>query len=159
MKLHVANAAFPKAVDAGVLFKESAAKAGIDINVVREPDDGYWSNVWLKKPFCACYWDGRPTEDLMFSTVYSAESPWNDAHWKNEHFNKLLVAARTELDSEKRRKMYWEMQEIVKDDGGTIIPVYAQYVFANRDTVAHGPLASNKDFDGWRATERWWSAK
>jgi peptide/nickel transport system substrate-binding protein len=157
VNLHVANAAFPKAVDAGVLFKESAAKAGIDINVVREPDDGYWSNVWLKKPFCACYWDGRPTEDLMFSTVYSAESQWNDAHWKNERFNELLVAARTELDSEKRRKMYWEMQEIVKDDGGTIIPVYAQYVFANRNTVTHGPLASNKDFDGWRATERWWS--
>ena len=33
-----------------VLFKEHAAKAGIEINVVREPDDGYWANVWLKKP-------------------------------------------------------------------------------------------------------------
>ncbi len=159
VKLHVANAAFPKAIDAAVLFKESASKAGIDIQVVREPDDGYWSSVWLKKPFCACYWDGRPTEDLMFTTVYAAEAPWNDAHWKNERFNELLFKARTELDSDKRRAMYWEMQEIVKDDGGTIIPVYAQYVFANRNTVAHGPLASNKDFDGWRATERWWSAK
>ena len=158
VKLHIANAAFPKAVDAAVLFKESASNIGIDINVVREPDDGYWSNVWLKKSFCGCYWDGRPTEDLMFTTVYAAESPWNDAHWKNERFNKLLTEARTELESDKRRAMYWEMQEIVKDDGGTIIPVYAQYVFANRDTVAHGPLAANKDADGWRALERWWFA-
>ena len=158
VKLHTANTAFPKAVDAATLFKESASKAGIDIQVVRKPDDGYWSNVWLKKPFCTCSWDGRPTEDLMFTTAYAADAPWNDAHWKNERFNNLLVQARTELDDDKRRTMYWEMQEIVKDDGGTIIPIYAQYVFANRDKVNHGPLAANRDFDGWKAFERWWFA-
>lgn len=156
VKLHTANAAFPKAVDAAVLFSESAGKAGIEINVAREPDDGYWTNVWLKKPFCTCYWSGRPTEDLMFSTAYAADAPWNDAHWKNERFNTLLKAARTELDSDRRREMYWEMQEIVRDDGGTIIPVYAQYVFANRKGLAHGPLAANRNVDGWKSMERWW---
>jgi len=54
--------------------------------------------------------------------------------------------------------MYWEMQEIMRDDGGTIIPVYAQYVFASRSSVAHGPLAANRDVDGWKSMERWWSA-
>jgi peptide/nickel transport system substrate-binding protein len=38
-------------VDAALLFKEHAAKAGIHVNVVRAPNDGYWTNVWLKKPF------------------------------------------------------------------------------------------------------------
>ncbi len=156
MKLHAANAAFPKAVDAAVLFSESAAKAGIEIKVVREPDDGYWSNVWLKKPFCTCYWLGRPTEDLMFTTAYAADAPWNDAHWKNKRFNSLLVEARTELDADRRRAMYWEMQEIMRDDGGTIIPVYAQYVFASGSGVAHGPLAANRNADGWKSMERWW---
>jgi peptide/nickel transport system substrate-binding protein len=107
VKLHAADAAFPKAVDAVVLFSESAAKAGIEIQVVREPNDGYWSNVWLKKPFVTCFWNGRPTEDLMFTSAYAADSPWNDAHWKNERFNNLLVKARTELDSDRRRAMYW----------------------------------------------------
>jgi len=156
VKLHAADAAFPKAVDAAVLFSESASKAGIEIKVEREPNDGYWSNVWLKKPFCTCFWSGRPTEDLMFTTAYSADSPWNDAHWKNERFNSLLVKARTELNTDRRRAMYWEMQEIVRDDGGTIIPVYAQYVFASRKNVAHGPLAANRDLDGWKEMERWW---
>ena len=157
VKLHAADAAFPKAVDTAVLFSESAAKAGIKIKIVREPNDGYWSNVWLKKSFCTCFWSGRPTEDLMFTTVYAADAPWNDAHWKNKRFNTLLVAARTELDADRRREMYWEMQEIVRDDGGTIIPVYAQYVFANRSSVAHGPLAANRDVDGWKSMERWWA--
>jgi peptide/nickel transport system substrate-binding protein len=156
VKLHAADAAFPKAVDAAVLFSESAAKAGIEIKVVREPNDGYWSNVWLKKPFVTCFWSGRPTEDLMFTTAYAAESPWNDAHWKNKRFNTLLVEARTELNSDRRRAKYWEMQEIMRDDGGTIIPVYAQYVFAGSSKLAHGPLAANRNVDGWKSMERWW---
>ncbi|MHC4230078.1 MAG: ABC transporter substrate-binding protein [Planctomycetota bacterium] len=156
VKLHAADAAFPKAIDAAVLFAESASKAGIEIKVVREPNDGYWSNVWLKKPFVTCFWSGRPTEDLMFSTAYAADSPWNDAHWKNKRFNTLLAEARTELDSERRRAMYWELQEIVRDDGGTIIPVYAQYVFAGRSNLAHGTLAANRGVDGWKSMERWW---
>jgi peptide/nickel transport system substrate-binding protein len=69
--LSAADAAFAGAVDAAVLYKEHAAKPGIEINVVREPNDGYWSNVWLKKPWCAVYWGGRPTEDWMFSTAYA----------------------------------------------------------------------------------------
>ena len=60
------------------------------------------------------------------------------------------------LDPDRRRAMYWELQEIVRDDGGTIIPMYAQYVFAKRDTLAHGPLAANRGVDGWKSMERWW---
>lgn len=156
VELHAADAAFPKAVDASVLFSESAAKAGIKIQVVREPNDGYWSNVWLKKPFCTCFWSGRPTEDLMFTAGYASDAPWNDTHWKNDRFNELLVKARAELNSDRRKAMYWEMQEIVRDDGGAIIPLYAQYVFANRDTVAHGPLSAHRSIDGWKSMERWW---
>ncbi|MEM9761185.1 MAG: ABC transporter substrate-binding protein [Pseudomonadota bacterium] len=158
VELHAADAAFGGAVDAAVLFAESAAPAGIEITVRREPDDGYWSNVWMNKPFCAAFWSGRPTEDLMFTTGYAADAQWNDARWKNARFNELLVAARTELDQGKRRGMYWEMQEIVKDDGGTIIPVYAQYVFAHGTGVTHtGDLAGNRSMDGWKSLERWWS--
>ena len=79
--LHAADAAFAGAVDAAVLMKEQAKKAGININVVREPDDGYWSNVWMKKEWSMCYWGGRPIEDMMFSVAYSDGAPWNDTLW------------------------------------------------------------------------------
>jgi len=55
-KLHVSNAAFGGAVDAAVLYKEHASKAGIQIEVVQEPADGYWSNVWMKKPWTFSFW-------------------------------------------------------------------------------------------------------
>jgi peptide/nickel transport system substrate-binding protein len=106
VELSAADAAFTGAVDTAVLFKEHAAKAGIEVNVVREPNEGYFSNVWLRKPFVMVVWGGRPTEDWMFSQGYAKGARWNDTHWDNERFNKLLIEARAELDQAKRRAMY-----------------------------------------------------
>ena len=156
VSLQAADAAFPGAIDTGVLFAEHAAKAGINISVDRVPDDGYWSDVWLKSPFCFCYWFGRPTEDMMFSTSYAAEAAWNDAHWQHERFNKLLVEARGMLDVVKRREIYVEMQRIVRNEGGTIIPVFASDLMAATDKLKHGKVGSNVQMDGLRVAERWW---
>lgn len=159
VSLAASDAAFAGAVDGAVLFQESASKSGININVDRKPNDGYWSNVWLKHPFCACYWGGRPTEDAMFSQAYQSGVDWNDGKWSNERFDKLLLEARSELDESKRAEMYGEMQGLVRDDGGTIIPMFAQYVFATSDKIAHGEqMASNWGLDGERFAERWWFA-
>jgi len=154
--LHAADAAFAGAVDASILIKEQAKKAGISINVVREPDDGYWSNVWIKKEWCMCYWAGRVIEDMMFSVAYSEGAPWNDTHWKNARFNKLLIDARAELDEDKRRKMYADMQEICRNDSGTVVPMFNQVVEASSDKVAHGPISAAMPLDGMRNAERWW---
>ena len=156
--LSAADAAFAGAVDAAVLYREHAAPIGIDINVVREPNDGYWSNVWMNKPWGMCYWGGRPTEDWMFSTAYAAGAPWNDSFWDHERFNKLLVLARGELDQALRREMYVEMQTIVSNEGGVVVPLFNNYVFATSDKVRHGELAGNWDLDGSKLTERWWFA-
>jgi peptide/nickel transport system substrate-binding protein len=157
VQLSAADAAFPGAVDAAQLFAETARQSGIDLTVNRVPNDGYWSNVWLKDPFCAVYWGGRPTEDWMFATAYEAGVPWNDTNWTNERFMDLLLTARAELDDEKRRGMYHEMQEIVSNDGGAIIPMFASYVFATGPAVAHDEqVAANWDMDGEKWAERWW---
>jgi peptide/nickel transport system substrate-binding protein len=158
-KLHApANAVYTGTLEAAVLLKEHAAKAGINVDVVRVPDDGYWKEVWMKKAWSACYWLGKPTEDQVFSLTYAAGGSWNDTHWNHEHFNKLLSEARAELDETKRRQMYAEMQRIVRDEGGQIIHLFQNWVFASKDTLKHGPLAGNMDCDGMKFTERWWFA-
>ena len=91
------------------------------------------SNVWQKKPWVACYWSGRPTENWMFSQIYAADASWNDTFWKHDKFNELLIQARAELDTEKRRAMYVEMQQIVHDDGGLILPLFLSSVFAHNE--------------------------
>lgn len=157
--LHSADAAFNGAVDASILFSEAAKAAGITVNVLREPDDGYWSNVWLQKPFCTSYWGGRPTPDLMFSAGYAAGADWNDTHWANERFNELLVAARAELDQTRRAEMYGEMQMLCQTDGGALIPAFGQYVSAMNTRVQMPEKVSEMwDLDSLRFIERWWFA-
>jgi len=150
--------AFAGAVDSAVLYQAHAAKAGIDINVIREPNDGYWDNVWMKKPWCMSYWNGRPTVDWMMTTAYAAEAAWNDTFWNHRKFNQLLVAARSEADDKKRSAMYSEMQQILHDDGGLIVMLFNSYVNAHSNKLAHGPVASNWDVDGMKIGERWWLA-
>ncbi|MCA0050905.1 ABC transporter substrate-binding protein [Mesorhizobium sp. B283B1A] len=133
--LRVSEVGFPGAVDAAQLFQQSAAKGGIAIEVKRVPGDGYWSEIWNKQPFCASNWGPRPTQGMMYSTTYRSTAPWNDTHFFNERFDKLLIEALGELDKDKRKNLYREMAIIVRDEGGTIIPMFYQSIDAISDKV------------------------
>lgn len=134
--LRTSDNSFPGAPDASALFQQSAAAAGIDIEIKREPNDGYWSEVWNAQPFCTSYWGGRPTQDSMFSTAYLSTADWNDTRFFNEGFDKLLFAARAELDETKRKEMYAEMSTMVRDEGGLICPMFNDFVDGISDRVA-----------------------
>jgi peptide/nickel transport system substrate-binding protein len=156
--LHVADAAWPgaDATAAAMLYVEHAAKAGIKIEVILEPDDGYWDKVWMKKPWVMCYWSGRATADWMLSTAYAADSPWNDTFWKHERFNGLLKEARAELDDAKRHQKLFECQRILNLEGGVIIPMFANIVEAASKRLNINNPAGDWEMDGNRAAERWW---
>ena len=159
VRLHAADGAWAGAVDAAVLFREHAAPTGINIEAVREPDDGYWANVWMVQDFTASYWSGRVTEDWMFSVGYAEDAAWNETFWKHDRFNVLLKAARAELDENKRREMYEEMQLIVRDEGGAIVPMFGNFVMAMTEKLqTPEKIAGNWALDGDKNIERWWFA-
>ena len=158
VELSTSEAIWEGAVDAAIIYSETAARAGITLKVNKVPNDGYWSNVWLKHPFSASYWSGRPTEDWMFTMAYSAEASWNESRWKHPRFNELLRAARGELDENKAREMYWEMQQLCRDEGGSVIPVFADHLIAYSTKLGHGVIAGNWELDGFHLIERWWFA-
>jgi peptide/nickel transport system substrate-binding protein len=55
--------------------------------------------------------------------------------------------------------MYGEMQQLVSDDGGAIIPMFANFVFAMSDKIAHAQeISADWDLDGLKFAERWWFA-
>lgn len=159
VSLSAADAAFGGAVDLAVIYKESAEAAGIEVDLVREPDDGYWSNVWMKKPFSVSTWSARPTPDVMFTIAYKGGADWNESFWSHEKFDALLAEAKGELDQAKRAEMYAEMQMIMRDEGSAIIPFFRNRVSARSDKIAHsGELSGSSPLDGSRAAERWWFA-
>ena len=139
-----------------LLYSDMAKKAGINLRVEKSPLDGYWNNVWMNKPMSMVFWYGRPTADAMFSTVYSSGSSWNDTYWKNEKFDQLLSAARVEMDEAKRKQMYFDLQSMVSDEGGAVIPVYSNLICAVSDKIAvKNRVSGESPLDGQRNASRW----
>lgn len=156
IELSAADAAFAGAVDAAVLISESAKKAGINVKVNRVPDDGYWSDVWMKHPWCFSYFQGRVTEDWAFSAIYISTSKWNESYWKNEKFDRLVAQARGEQNDEKRREMYYECQELVHNDSGVVIPVFGSFLHAASDKLGHGEVSGISYMDYFQLARKWW---
>ena len=70
-----------------------------------------------------------------------------------------MIRARTELDTAKREAIYSEMQNIVRDEGGVLIPLFANWVQALSDKVGTPEqIAGNWTLDGNKNIERWWFA-
>ncbi|MCB8881607.1 ABC transporter substrate-binding protein [Acidisoma cellulosilytica] len=154
--LNVSDVAFTGATDAAELFQQSAQAAGITVNLKQQPADGYWDNIWMKAPFCASYWGGRPTADQMLTLAYKSDAPWNDTFWKNADFDKLLLEARVELDQSKRKAMYGQMQGMISSTGGALIPIFIDYLEAGSNKV-HGMKPNPMfDFMGQRIGEKVW---
>ncbi len=156
--LIVADTAFPGAVDAASLFQQSAQAAGIPLEIQRVPDDGYWSDVWNVKPFCASYWGGRPVQDQMWSTAYLSTADWNDTKYKNPKLDEMILAARGETDVAKRTELYAEIGKLVHDDGGTICPMFNDFVDANTDKIAGTIKDPNyEQMGGWLSAKTWFA--
>jgi peptide/nickel transport system substrate-binding protein len=158
--LRTSDVAFPGAVDAAQLYQQSAAKAGIKIEIKREPGDGYWSEVWNKQPFSLSYWGGRATQDQMYSTGYVSTADWNDTRFKRPEFDKMLFAARGELDQAKRKAIYHDMAVLMRDEGGLIVPFFNQFIDAAATDKISGYVKNpiGEMMDGYALAECWLNA-
>ena len=158
VKLSTSEAIWVGALDAAQLYSEHAKKAGIDLAINKVPNDGYWSNVWLKHPWATSYWNPGATADELLTRAWSVQSTRNETHWKHPRFNRILEEARGELDFNKAREMYWEIQKIIHEEAGSVIPVFADELYAHSDKLAHGPIAGDWEMDGYQLIKRWWFA-
>jgi peptide/nickel transport system substrate-binding protein len=137
----VASDAASSSVDMATVVQQAGAGIGMKLTVDRVPSDGYWSNYWLKAPVHFGNINPRPTPDILFSLLYSSDAPWNESQYKSEKFDSMMVEARGALDDEKRTEIYWEMQEMIANEAGTIIPAYISNVDALSTKV--GGLKAN----------------
>lgn len=154
--LRTSDVAFPGAVDAAQLYQQSAKAAGIDIEVKREPGDGYWSEVWNKQPFCTSYWGGRPVQDQMYSTAYLSSADWNDTKFFRPDFDEIIIDARAELDNAKRKEMYRIAAVMVRDEGGLILPMFNDFIDATGPKVGGWMSDGNGGMMNDKALSKCW---
>ena len=124
----------PGEVDTAVTYKETAAPAGIRIQVENRPADTYNSKVWMKNPFFMSFW-GHRNADQALSVIYLQEAPWNEARYKNPRLDQLIVEMRAQGDLAGRKQTLSEIQRILIDDVPRIIPVFVPTFLGLRDNV------------------------
>jgi peptide/nickel transport system substrate-binding protein len=117
-------------LDYAVVVQQAASKAGLKVAINRVPSDGYWSNHWIKDAVHFGNINARPTPDILFSLLYKSDAAWNETGYKSEKFDSMLLEARGLLDDAKRKQIYGEMQAIVSNEAGTVIPVFMSNVDA-----------------------------
>jgi peptide/nickel transport system substrate-binding protein len=120
----VASPAATNSVEMALVLQYAARQAGLNLEVRNMPADGYWSQHWMKHPVGFGNVNTRPSADSALTLFFKSDAPWNEAGWKNEKFDQLLVAARGETDAAKRAQMYADMQMMVNNDGGIGIPMF-----------------------------------
>jgi peptide/nickel transport system substrate-binding protein len=120
----VVSPAASNSVEMALVMQHAAKQIGLNLDVKRMPADGYWSTHWMKHPVGFGNINARPSADLALTLFFKSDAPWNEAAWKNEKFDQLLLAARGEVDQAKRAQMYADMQVLVHNEGGIGIPMF-----------------------------------
>jgi peptide/nickel transport system substrate-binding protein len=131
-------------------YQQMASEAGIKINIINEPAGEYWDTIWLKQPFAVSNW-GMRTTPAALSVAYRKKTPWNETHFYSDKYDALLDQAATTLDPEARRKLYQEAQRLISEEGGVIIPMFANIVAATRKgCTGYTPASDHNrpDFSG-----------
>lgn len=110
--------------DYAAVLQQAGGEIGMKLALDRVPSDGYWSNHWLKDAVHFGNINARPTPDILFSLLYQSDAPWNESRYKSPKFDAMLLEARGLLDEAKRKEIYGEMQAMVANEAGTVIPVF-----------------------------------
>jgi len=143
MDLYASSVAGAGAIPSTELLQETAKAGGINLKLHKVPADSYWTTTWKKKPMCTTNWAARPIPDLMFSLAYKSGASYNESAWNNKHFDKLLLDARSEIDFNKRKGIYDEMQTMLQQEGGIIVLAFVDILDAmNKKVKGVTPHAS-----------------
>jgi peptide/nickel transport system substrate-binding protein len=126
---------------------------GIKVNIKSLPSSQYWE-VWTDAPFSLTAWGHRPLAIMTLGLAYRSNAPWNESHFSNAEFDKLLTQAEGILDPKERSKVIAKIEAIMQDEGPIVQPFWrvfstvmdkkvkgfelhpSQYIFAHNYAVA-----------------------
>lgn len=123
-----------------VLLKDQLGKVGVNVDI-RKVDPGQIWDMFVSGDYdmSVAYW----TNDIIDPDQKSTFSVGMDENlnyytrYENQKVADLVAQGRVELDADKRRDIYFEIQKIAKDDVHWIDLYYAPYRNISRSNVAN----------------------
>ncbi len=107
------------------VWKEQMAQIGVTVNIQTVPTDVYYGGgdqSWLKADFAITDWGTRATPVQYFQVAYVTGASFNESHWSDAEFDRVVGQIATEMDPAKRADLYKQAQQILIDRGPVIVP-------------------------------------
>lgn len=123
MELHVPDTG--DRPDLAAVLQEQWAEAGINVELVVEPESVYYGeNKWLEVDLGITGWGSRPVPQFYLDVMIKCDARWNEAHYCNDELDQLIDTAGTTLDEQERIDAYHEIQRILIESGPIVIPYF-----------------------------------
>ena len=122
-------------VEAAQVLAEQAKGAGVTISVRKVDSGTYYGDNYLKWRFAQDFWFTRTYLGQVAQSRLK-NSPFNETHWNDPEFVKLIDQARGEVDEGKRIELLHEAQTIEHERGDYIIWSFGNQVDAYSTAVA-----------------------
>ncbi len=79
----------------------------------------------------------RPTANSLMQLAFAPGAKWNDSQWQSPRMGELLKSSLSETDPDKRHGMYCEMQTLIHENSGVVIPAHPNYI-DGKSSKLHG---------------------
>ncbi len=117
-----------------VVLKEQWIEAGIDVNVMVEPESVYYGdNGWLEVDLGITNWGSRPYPQFYLDMMLTCDAQWNESHFCDTEFDQLAKTAGSTLNEAERVQAYHDIQRLLLDRGPIIINFFYTQVGAISD--------------------------
>lgn len=125
----VTSPVFQGVVAAAQVFAQQASGAGVKVSLRQVDTTTFYGSNYLAWTFAQDFW---ATREYLPQVAQGSlpKSPFNETHWADPTFIKLIQQARAQLDQTKRDEILREAETIEYERGGYIIPYFSNQVDA-----------------------------
>jgi peptide/nickel transport system substrate-binding protein len=120
---------FQGVVQAAEVFAQQASAAGVNVKLQKLDTGTFYGPNYLKWTFAQDFW---ATREYLPQVAQGSlpNSPFNETHWADPTFIKLIGQGRAELDESKRNQILQQAMTIEYNSGGYIIPYFSNQIDA-----------------------------
>ena len=129
----------------------------IEIEVTKHEESTFWEAIWMQPggtPAVTSAWNGRPAAQAV-SVALKGGGSWNESYFDNPRMDELLELSSTEIDFDKRKAYWKEIQEILIEEVPSVYLLYVPVLVAHRSHVQGVQAHPNS----WTFMEDWWSSE
>jgi peptide/nickel transport system substrate-binding protein len=146
----------PGFVEAATLYAEMAKEAGVKVNIKKEDPNAYFdtAQIYTKLDFGQSFWS-YSTLALWYVQALLSDAIWNETHWRDPSFDKLIRQAQGATDEATAKDLWHQVQQIQYEQGGYIVWANLELLDATANYVKGVVPSAWFNLGGWNYRDVW----